>query len=649
MKVHSMGKRLLAAGLVTLIGSGPVLASGETVTVPGIGALPPGKTVVIRFQATVNNPVPAGVTQVSNQGTVSGTNFSSVLTDDPVPGGTSDPTVTPINAAPDLALVKTDGVTQTTAGATLVYVLTVSNVGNKGATGVGLTETVPTGTTFTAASSSPGWSCPNNSPGGTTCTLTVGALAGGGASTTRNFAVTVLNPPGVTQILNNASVADDGTNGADPNPGNNLAADLDTLGPSADLSITKTDSRSVATPGSVVNYRITVANNGPDPITGAVVTDTLPPTLLGATWTCNPSGGATCTASGSGNINQTVNLPVGSSVLFRLMVTVSPSAVGSISNTAAVAVPAGASDPVPGNNSATDTDTLVPRAHQGDFDGNGSSDVVLFNATTGEVREWLMAGLVVGSNLGIGTQSNPNARVVGTGDYDGNGQSDLLWQDQSTGAGLLWLNGSATNTPLGPAPFAGAQVVGSGDYNGDGTSDILWHNPTTGRFDIWLMSGGAMAGSGTVGTVGNPWQIMASGDYDNDGMSDILWMNRATGMMGTFPDPTWQVTGTGRYNGDGYSDIVFFKPGATRPTAWFLGGGSTTAVLANLAKVGSFDIVGNGDYDGNGRADVLWFNATNGRVDGWLMSDFAVMSLSSQGTVGTVPAPVAQWTVVRTR
>src|SRR6185436_6141967 len=143
----------------------------------------------------------------------------------------------------------------TTVGATVVYVLTVSNVGNQGAAGVVVTETVPAGTTFTAGSSTAGWSCANGSPAGTTCLFTVGALAGGGASTAVNFAVTVLNPPGVATILNNASVADDGTNAADPMPGNNLAADLDTLGPSADLSITKTDSRPVATPGSVVVYR----------------------------------------------------------------------------------------------------------------------------------------------------------------------------------------------------------------------------------------------------------------------------------------------------------------------------------------------------------------------------------------------------------
>ena len=65
-----------------------------------IGDLPAGKAVRIFFDATVN----AGVTSnLSNQGTVSGTNFTAVLTDDPEVGGTADPTVTPIQAPPSTA------------------------------------------------------------------------------------------------------------------------------------------------------------------------------------------------------------------------------------------------------------------------------------------------------------------------------------------------------------------------------------------------------------------------------------------------------------------------------------------------------------------------------------------------------------------
>ena len=62
-----------------------------------IGTLPAGESVTITFRVTVDDPFLGAMAQVSNQGTVSGTNFADVLTDDPTVGGTADPTVTPID------------------------------------------------------------------------------------------------------------------------------------------------------------------------------------------------------------------------------------------------------------------------------------------------------------------------------------------------------------------------------------------------------------------------------------------------------------------------------------------------------------------------------------------------------------------------
>jgi hypothetical protein len=62
-----------------------------------IGTLPAGESVTITFNVTVDDPFTGASPQVSNQGTVSGSNFADVLTDDPDVGGTDDPTVTPID------------------------------------------------------------------------------------------------------------------------------------------------------------------------------------------------------------------------------------------------------------------------------------------------------------------------------------------------------------------------------------------------------------------------------------------------------------------------------------------------------------------------------------------------------------------------
>src|SRR5204862_373017 len=130
----------------------------------------------------------------------------------------------------------------------------------------------------------------------------------------------------------------------------------------ADLSITKTDGVTSATPGGSVTYTITASNGGPGPVLGATVADPLPG-IVSCTWTCVGAGGGTCTAAGAGTINDTVNLPAGGSVTYTASCTINPSATGSLSNTATVAAPGGVTDPTLGNNSANDTDTLAPSAN----------------------------------------------------------------------------------------------------------------------------------------------------------------------------------------------------------------------------------------------------------------------------------------------
>ncbi len=131
----------------------------------------------------------------------------------------------------------------------------------------------------------------------------------------------------------------------------------------ADLSITKDDGVTSAVPGGMVTYTIVVTNNGPDAVTGATVADTFPGILSGVTYTSTTTGTVSGnTAAGSGDVNDTVDMSNGATITYMVMGTIDPSATGSLANTATVTEPVGVTDPVPGNNSATDTDTLTPEA-----------------------------------------------------------------------------------------------------------------------------------------------------------------------------------------------------------------------------------------------------------------------------------------------
>jgi len=192
------------------------------------------RTVTIR----VNDTLPAGVDSLTNTATVTDDGSNGP---DPNP---ADNTATDVDnldasAAPDLQITKDDGGMTPSAGEVLVYTLSYGNVGTQGATGVTIEETVPANTTFNAASSSPGWSCPNGSPAGTSCNFIVGGLDAG-ASGSVNFAVTIDDglPIGTIVIDNITIIGDDGSNGPDLNPNDNqskVSTTLIILAPVCDL------------------------------------------------------------------------------------------------------------------------------------------------------------------------------------------------------------------------------------------------------------------------------------------------------------------------------------------------------------------------------------------------------------------------------
>ncbi|HEY3568750.1 MAG TPA: IPTL-CTERM sorting domain-containing protein [Thermoanaerobaculia bacterium] len=73
--------------------------AGETTVAVNLGTLPPQTTVTITFMVKINNPFPSGVTMVSNQGVVKGSNIPDVSTDDPRTTPNGDPTLDVVTAS----------------------------------------------------------------------------------------------------------------------------------------------------------------------------------------------------------------------------------------------------------------------------------------------------------------------------------------------------------------------------------------------------------------------------------------------------------------------------------------------------------------------------------------------------------------------
>jgi hypothetical protein len=98
---------------------------------------------------------------------------------------------------------------------------------------------------------------------------------------------------------------------------------------------------------------------------------------------------------------------------------------------------------------------------------------------------------------------------VGATDFNGDGQTDILWQNTSTGERGIYLMSGTTMTgwvSLPGVPTAW-QIAGTGDFNGDGQTDILWQNTSTGERGIYLMNGTTVTGWVSLGTVPTAWSM----------------------------------------------------------------------------------------------------------------------------------------------
>ncbi len=123
------------------------------------------------------------------------------------------------------------------------------------------------------------------------------------------------------------------------------------LEPFPELTITKTDGVAFQSPGATVTYTIVVQNIGGGDATGETVTDFMPAVLTGVSWTCTASLGASCTASGVGDISDLIDLDAGAMVTYIVVGTYEPpTGVEPLINTASVTVP-------PGDDGADNTST----------------------------------------------------------------------------------------------------------------------------------------------------------------------------------------------------------------------------------------------------------------------------------------------------
>jgi uncharacterized repeat protein (TIGR01451 family) len=266
------------------------------------------------------------------------------------------PAPTPCPQSADLKVTVNDSKTAIAAGAQDTYSIRVSNLGPSTVSRATVNDIFPaifTNVTFTATQSGGASGFTVNGTAVISDTVTMPA----GSVITYKAAGRV-SPAGTGTLFNVATV-NAPSDVPDPNMANNAATDSNTITFRADLRVTVNDGKTATAAGRINTYTIVVTNLGPSNVSSALIDDSFPSTFTGITYTATSSGGALgFSATGGGDIHDTVAMPAGSKIIYKANGRISASATDLLIDTATVGAPGGVTDPNIANNSATDTDTL---------------------------------------------------------------------------------------------------------------------------------------------------------------------------------------------------------------------------------------------------------------------------------------------------
>ncbi|MDH5400395.1 MAG: FG-GAP-like repeat-containing protein, partial [Cyclobacteriaceae bacterium] len=140
--------------------------------------------------------------------------------------------------------------------------------------------------------------------------------------------------------------------------------------------------------------------------------------------------------------------------------------------------------------------------HMGDWNGDALTDVMWYNKATGD-NTWFFNLFGVSGNIDFEADYNGIFRDDITGgtslylnDWNGDGSTDVMWYDAVSGKNRWFLNqGRVQNKitftvekdKIRTSDLAGGGKIQFGDWNADGITDFLWYDNTTGN-NNWFVS-----------------------------------------------------------------------------------------------------------------------------------------------------------------
>ncbi|MFC5358217.1 hypothetical protein ACFPMG_24825, partial [Azospirillum himalayense] len=207
-----------------------------------------------------------------------------------------------------------------------------------------------------------------------------------------------------------------------------------------------------------------------------------------------------------------------------------------------------------GDSIYTDTLVLSGSVTAGNGTGVGLGDLQVSTAN-GVTTLYIGADSIPGADITVqltGTFQSSDFKVSGSSislgagrwhgpDLTGDGTADVLLRDAASGQLVLWRMGNftASGTLITAVAAPVWAVQGLGDFDGDGKTDILYRHTGSGDIGVWTMDGTTLKSAALVGSGLDPqWTPVSTGDFTGDGKTDILWRNTQTTAVGL-----WEMDG----------------------------------------------------------------------------------------------------------
>jgi kumamolisin len=292
-----------------------------------------------------------------------------------------------------------------------------------------------------------------------------------------------------------------------------------------------------------------------------------------------------------------------------------------------------------------------------DLNGDGRSDLVLFNQALNQVDVWLMNGNTVVANAFVGN-GPANYHIVAVADLQHTGRAQIIWSNGTTNY-LAWsIAWSVSNTPtLTATSFslpANYPVLVCADFDSDGLVDVVQFNPANHALLIAKNNGSLSFTTRYSRTVGSTETLIGAADLNGTGHPQLIWQNVSSrqvvawafsaanpflpAQFPAFPSRplVWVIQGIGKVDTTPAKGLIWHNSQTGAVSFWKMNtNGSVAGNALQLSLAAPSQIASDAYFDGSGTVpEILWVNRESGGITVWRVTGSAVQS-APIGTPGT--------------